>query len=192
MRIPVLETERLRIRPFALDDLEACHQLFDVEARTEVQSLAERKRWLEWSVMNYEELVKLDQPPYGDRAVVLRSTGQLVGSVGLVPYLAPFELLPSFEVPAGSAAARRSTPEVGLFWALSLEGRGHGYATEAARALIDYAFSALNLRRIIATTDHANVASIAVMRRVGMRIEKNPYPDPPWLQVVGVLENTER
>ena len=192
MRIPVLETERLLIRPFALDDLEACHQLFDVEARTEVQSLAERKRWLEWSVMNYDELVKLDQPPYGDRAVVLRSTGQLVGSVGLVPYIAPFGLLPSFGDVAGSAAARRSTPEVGLFWALSFEGRGHGYATEAARALIDYAFSALNLRRIIATTDHANVASIAVMRRVGMRIEKNPYPDPPWLQVVGILENTDR
>jgi len=54
MRMPVLETERLLIRPFVLDDLEACHQLFDVEARTEVQSLAERKRWLEWSVMNYD------------------------------------------------------------------------------------------------------------------------------------------
>jgi RimJ/RimL family protein N-acetyltransferase len=101
-------------------------------------------------------------------------------------------LLPSFGDVAGSAAARRSTPEVGLFWALSFEGRGHGYATEAARGLIDYAFSALNLRRIIATTDHANFASIAVMRRVGMRIEKNPYPDPPWLQVVGILENIER
>ena len=166
MRIPVLETERLLIRPFALDDLEACHQLFDVEARTEVQSLAERQRWLEWSVMNYDELVKLDQPPYGDQAVVLRSTGKLVGSVGLVPYIAPFGLLPSF----GDVAGSRSTPEVGLFWALSFEGRGHGYATEAARALIDYAFNVLNLRRIIATTDHANAASIAVMRRVGMLI----------------------
>ena len=187
MRMPVLETERLLIRPFVLDDLEACHQLFDVEARMEVQLHAERKRWLEWSVMNYDELVKLDQPPYGDRAVVLKSTGQLVGSVGLVPYIAPFGLLPSFGDVAGSAAARRSTPEAGLFWALSVEHRGRGYATEAARALIDYAFSALNLRRIIATTDHANFASIAVMRRVGMRIEKNPYPDPPWLQVVGIL-----
>jgi len=27
------------------------------------------------------------------------------------------------------------------------------------------------------------------MRKVGMRIEKNPFPDPPWLQVVGILEN---
>ncbi|MGH2520966.1 MAG: GNAT family N-acetyltransferase, partial [Anaerolineales bacterium] len=64
-----------------------------------------------------------------------------------------------------------------------------GYATEAARALIGYAFRELNLRRIVATTDYTNEASIAVMRRLGMRIEKNPYPEPEWFQVVGVLEN---
>jgi hypothetical protein len=30
---------------------------------------------------------------------------------------------------------------------------------------------------------------MAVMRKVGMQIEKNPFPDPPWFQVVGFLEN---
>jgi hypothetical protein len=29
------------------------------------------------------------------------------------------------------------------------------------------------------------------MRKLGMRIEKNPYPEPPWLQVVGILDNQE-
>lgn len=56
--------------------------------------------------------------------------------------------------------------------------------------MIHYAFTALRLRRIIATTEYDNVGSMGVMRRVGMRLEKNPYPDPPWLQVVGILENT--
>ena len=55
--------------------------------------------------------------------------------------------------------------------------------------MIDYAFTRLKLRRIVATTTYDNAASIAVMRKVGMRIERNPYPDPPWLQVVGLLEN---
>jgi len=30
------------------------------------------------------------------------------------------------------------------------------------------------------------------MRRVGMRIVENPYADPPWLQIVGILEHMER
>jgi hypothetical protein len=28
-----------------------------------------------------------------------------------------------------------------------------------------------------------------VMRKLGMRIERNPLPEPPWLQIVGVLDN---
>ena len=64
-----------------------------------------------------------------------------------------------------------------------------GYATEAARAMIDYAFRELHLRRMVATTTRDNAASIGVMRNVGMRIEENPYPDPPWFQVVGILDS---
>ena len=30
---------------------------------------------------------------------------------------------------------------------------------------------------------------MGVMRKIGMRIERNPYPEPSWLQIVGVLEN---
>ena len=189
MLVPVLETERLLIRPFALDDLDACHRLFDLEAKMEEQSRDERRQWLTWAVMNYAELDKLGQPPYGDRAVVLKATGHLVGSVGLVPCLAPFGVLPSFSPVSDPQAARRSTPEMGLFWALALDQRGCGYATEAARALTEYAFKELNLHRIVATTDYANERSIAVMRRLGMTIEKNPYPEPKWFQVVGVLGN---
>lgn len=188
MRVPVLETERLLIRPFALDDLDACHRLFDLEAKMEEQSRDERRQWLTWAVMNYAELDKLGQPPYGDRAVVLKATGHLVGSVGIVPCLAPFGVLPSFGPVSDPQAARRSTPEVGLFWALMVDYRGRGYATEAARALIHYAFTTLNLRCIVATTEYDNEASQAVMQRLGMSVERNPYQEPGWFQVVGVLE----
>jgi hypothetical protein len=30
---------------------------------------------------------------------------------------------------------------------------------------------------------------MGVMRKLGMHLERNPYPEPPWLQVVGVIEN---
>ena len=72
-------------------------------------------------------------------------------------------------------------------WTSGLQGQG--YATEAARALVDYAFQHLRLKRIIATTTYAKAASMGVMRKLGMHLERNPYPEPPWLQVVGVLEN---
>lgn len=42
--------------------------------------------------------------------------------------------------------------------------------------------------RVVATTTFNNVASIGVMKMLGMRLLRNPHPDPPRLQVVGLLE----
>jgi RimJ/RimL family protein N-acetyltransferase len=193
MKMPVLESERLLIRPFIRDDLDAIHQILDLDAQMETQSREERAKWLRWSVMNYEELAKLYQPPYGDRAVILKQTNELIGSVGLVPLLMPFGLLPHYQTFNGGSPDDRSFPEVGLFWAIATPHRRHGYAAEAGKALVDYAFTHLNLRRIVATTDYDNEGSIGVMRRLGMTIERNPHPgEPPYLQVVGVLENSRR
>jgi ribosomal-protein-alanine N-acetyltransferase len=193
MRMPVLEIDRLVVRPFALDDLAAVHDLLDVqlgdaEVGTEgALSLEDRKRWLEWMVANYEGLAYLTQPPYGDRAVVLRATGQIIGSIGYVPCLGPYGQLPALA--AGGRSSHLWSPEFGLYWSISPTHQRRGYATEAGRALVDWAFSVLHLGRIIATTRYDNTASIRVMEKLGMRIERNPFPDPPWLQVVGFLTN---
>jgi RimJ/RimL family protein N-acetyltransferase len=185
MRLPVLETERLTIRPFLPEDFEA----FD---RVNQGAWGEpgRREYLEWSVRNTEELAQLYQPPYGDRPVIRRETGELIGVVGLVPAFGPFGVLPGFDVAPDSPAGRRNTPEFGLYWAVHPDHQRRGYATEAARALTDFAFTVMNLRRIVATTEYENHASQAVMRHLGMRIERNPRPEPPWFQIVGVLENT--
>lgn len=45
------------------------------------------------------------------------------------------------------------------------------------------------LKRTIATTEYANVASQTVMLRLGITVEHNPPPVPVWFQVVGILEN---
>jgi RimJ/RimL family protein N-acetyltransferase len=185
MRLPPLETDRLRIRPFTPDDFAA----FDRVNRGAWEEPA-RREYVEWAARNAEELALLYQPPYGDRAVCLRATGELIGVVGFVPALGPFGLLPGFDAAPDSPAARRNVPEVGLYWAVHPDHRNRGYATEAARALIEFAFTTMNLRRIIATTEYENHASQAVMRRLGMRIERNPHSEPPWFQIVGILENT--
>jgi RimJ/RimL family protein N-acetyltransferase len=185
--MPVLETVRLRVRPFVPGDLEAAYQLLDHDAWQTGNTIAQRAEWLQWTVLNYNALARLRQPPYGDRAVVLKSTGELIGAAGLVPCLGPFEMLASFG--GRTDGVRRYGPEVGLFWATASPHRGHGYATEAARALIEYAFTTLNIRRIVATTEYTNVASQAVMQRLGMQVERNPLAEPQWFQVAGVLYN---
>jgi len=192
-RMPTLETERLIIRPFMLDDLDAIHRILDVElGEAELGSEGamareERRQWLQWTVLNYEQLAKLYQPPYGDRAIVLKQTGELIGAVGYVPCLDSFGQLPHWQ--SRGVPSNRCSTEFGLFWAISPARQRKGYAAEAARAMVGYAFTNLKLARIIATTKYNNEASIGVMRKVGMLVERNPYPDPPWLQVVGLLEN---
>jgi ribosomal-protein-alanine N-acetyltransferase len=179
-------TPRLEIRPLLPGDAQACHQLYTDIGWNDTQlsdadNFAQRRQWVEWSALNHTQLARLLQPPYGERAVVAADGGRFVGLVGLVPLLAPFEQLAHVET-------ARFTPEVGLFWAVSPSAQRQGYATEAARALITFAFDELRLARIVATTERENVASIGVMNRLGMRVERNPFNDPPWFQVVGILE----
>jgi RimJ/RimL family protein N-acetyltransferase len=173
MRIPVLTTERLLIRELDESDLAAVERLLGPG----------RERWLRWTALSYGEYADLLQPPYGERAVTLREDGRPIGAIGLVPALGPFGLLPSWpDEPAGFR------PEVGLFYEIEAGERRKGYAHEAATALVQHAFLELGLGRVIATTTHDNEASIGVMRRLGMRIERNPREQPAWFQVVGVLD----
>lgn len=201
MHMPPLETQRLLVRPFTIADLDAVHQILDIEpgdARAgggdAAAARAERQQWLQWTVLSYEALAKLHQPPYGDRALVLKNNEQVIGACGFAPVLLPFEQLPFFsseysgERLPGSPV--RNTNEFGLYWAVASAHQRQGYAVEAGRALVEYAFTQLNLKRVVATTTYDNLASIGVMRKLGMHIARNPYPDPPWLQVVGILANT--
>src|SRR5262245_60422017 len=94
LRLDVLTTERLLIRPYETTDLPGVAALLD--ACFGPQPIERRAAWLDWTIRNYDALCDLHQPPYGDRAVVRRSDGALVGSVGLVPSLGPFETLPFF------------------------------------------------------------------------------------------------
>ena len=56
----------------------------------------------------------------------------------------------------------------------------------AGQALIDFAFHRLRVIRIIATTEYENEASQAVMRKLGMRVYRNPQPTPFWMQLAGI------
>jgi len=73
-------------------------------------------------------------------------------------------------------------PCVEIGWRLARAHWRHGYATEAARAWIEFGFADLRLEAIVAFTDAANHRSLGVMRKVGMRCAPKhnfEHPDFP-------------
>lgn len=185
-------TERLIIREFRPSDLGEIYRILDVELKfkdslKQDSSIAQRKKWLEWTVQSYEQNRMLLNPPYGDHAIVLKDTLQLVGAIGLVPVLAPLGLIPYYRYMADVEETEFNYSEIGLFIAVSSHYQCRGFAFEAARSLIDTAFNKLKIKRILGITNKFNNPSIAVLRRLGMRIET--VPDHKWMQVVGILEN---
>jgi ribosomal-protein-alanine N-acetyltransferase len=90
--------------------------------------------------------------PFGHRLVVERSTGLVVGSLGL------------FWPPADGA--------VELGYGIAPSRRGLGYAPEAVRALVEHAYTAPEVRTVFATVETANPASVRVLEKSGFeRVE---------------------
>ena len=169
--LPTLESDRLRLRRLTMADAPEVGRVLGDR----------RDAWLAWTVAGYDQLAELHQPAYGEVGIERLADGRLVGLCGLVPSLGPFGLIPGLDE---GGDPHRFRPEVGLFWHVSADERGQGYATEAGAALIAHGFDTMRLARIVATTEHTNAASISVMRKLGMRIGVNPGSEPEWLQVV--------
>jgi len=183
-RIPPLETERLIIRELTMDDLESINNVLNKSFDWEM-SITERQRWLQWTVLGYEMFSILGQPHYGERAIVLKETGVIIGAVGIVPYLDTFNKVAAFH----RALNFPATAEVGLFWAIDPALQKNGYAPEAARAVMEYLFTHEKLGRIIATTGYENLPSQKVMEKIGMKVQLLEEPQLPDQFVVGVLVN---
>lgn len=88
---------------------------------------------------------------------------------------------------------RKEGGQGAMGWALGVDYRGQGYATEAARALLLYAFASLGLHRIEAEMSSANEPSWRLAERLGMRREGHlrqaTVQDGQWLDtfVYGIL-----
>ena len=149
--IVTLETERLVLRPFDADDLEALAALHAEETfwwypLRRGMTTEETESFLTWTIDKGRDP---DRPAF--HAVVERSTGSLAGWAGLsVPEFLP-EILPAVEVG----------------WRLGADHRGKGYATEAATAALEWGFATLGLAEIVSIYEPENVPSGRVMDRLG-------------------------
>ncbi len=187
-------TERLIIREFRPSDLGEIYRILDVELKfidstEQDSSIGQRKKWLDWTIQSYEQNRLLLNPPYGDHAIVLKDSLQVIGTCGFVPVLAPLGLIPYYRYIADVSDTERNYPEVGLFCAVSSHYQCRGFAHEASMALMKYGFDKLMLQRIVGITHLYNNPSIAVLKRLGMKVEV--LPDHKWMQVVGIAENND-
>jgi RimJ/RimL family protein N-acetyltransferase len=83
-----------------------------------------------------------------------------------IPGVAPFAGFTGLSVPSFEASF---TPCVEIGWRLAREHWGRGYATEAARAAIEFGFTEIGLDEVVSFTVPANTRSVRVMEKLGMK-----------------------
>ncbi|GAA3295793.1 GNAT family N-acetyltransferase [Streptomyces cinereospinus] len=155
-----LGTERLLLRSWRESDRAPWFALnTDPEVRRYLPGVPDRAR-TDAGIDRFQ--AGLDARGWGFWAVEVRATGVFVGFCGLDPVE---EGQPFTGVEAG--------------WRLARPAWGHGYATEAARAVLDFGFAALDLPEILAVTAPGNRRSRAVMERLGMTYDPaDDFDDP--------------
>lgn len=153
MSIPEIETERLLLRGFTPDDLDALCLVFgDADVMQYIsggktRSREETEKGLRRTIEGWR------RRGFGLWAVVEKTSAEVVGYCGLT-FL-------------------EETPEVEVAYGLAKSAWGKGFATEAARASLRFGFEVVKLRRIVAVVNPQNLSSRRVLEKLGMRYTKN-------------------
>ncbi len=179
----VLETERLLIRHFEPDDLDAIYAAVYSDPEVcrffcgETRPIEQIRAWIPYR--GYQS--RHDE--FGLMAVVVKATSELIGLCGIQAYVAPWQILED--------EPDRPYPlvEVELTYAFGKSAWGKGYATEACLPMIDHAFTDAKLGRLVTGCDPLNQRAARLQERLGMRKVRNIYPDANEGELVGVLDN---
>ncbi len=148
----VLSTERLLIREFNRDDWEdVCAMNTDAEVMQtigngKVGTIEEEKSGFENILLSYK-------------------TGKGLGVWAVTTLSKTF-------IGAASMTLLGNTGEVQIGYRFQKEYWGQGYATEVTKALVEYGFNQLKLKRIVATTNLDNEKSKHVLEKSGLRFQK--------------------
>ncbi|MDH3493054.1 MAG: GNAT family N-acetyltransferase [Acidobacteriota bacterium] len=140
-------TERLTIRPFEDSDLD---DVFAMRSDPEIMRFIRDPQNKRSDAQRWMEMIssKWNINGIGFGAVVDRESQRFAGWCGL------WKLKETNEIEVGYAVRKE-------FW-------GKGYATEAARRMLGYAFDEIELNRVVAVAYPENMASINVMKKLGM------------------------
>jgi RimJ/RimL family protein N-acetyltransferase len=166
MAEPVFSTARLVLRRWREDDREQWQaHLNTPEVRQYLAGMLDAQQ----AAASFARmLASWDDGRTGFLALERRADGALIGTCGIGPV---------FDEPAPEPLASG----LQLGWQLRSDAWGRGYATEAAKVLLDYGFATLSLVTVWAQTSERNRASWAVMQRLGMtRRAELDYFDPAY------------
>jgi RimJ/RimL family protein N-acetyltransferase len=147
----VVRTERLVLRPYRPDDVEAVHRACQDPAIQYWITAIPVPYTLEVARTFVAETTVRERAEGRGMSVAIEADGELVGSSGVYP-----------------RADGRLGPEIG-YW-VAPWARGHGYAAEAARGLADWAIGH-GAPRVHLFADLRNAASLAAARRAGFTQE---------------------
>ena len=160
----ILETDRLLLRTFEITDCDALTLINqDPVVMEYLPVIGDRKK-----TIGHIKLIMKHQEQYGYSlyAVDIKSSGEMIGFVGLL-HRKKEEFNTHF------------TPFTGIGWRLSSQHWNQGYATEAALAVLKYAFKQLNLTEIVSWTVPQNKASRRVMEKIGLHYNfEDDFDDP--------------
>jgi RimJ/RimL family protein N-acetyltransferase len=151
--VSFIETPRLLIRKWQLPR--------DMNDALAIYGDSETMRFIPCGALSEEQTQRLvlrmiekdELQGYGIWPVVLKSENRVIGECGITQ-------IPGHE------------PDVEVAWIFNKAYHRQGYATEAARAVLDFAFAELRIARLYALIDRFNSASIAVANRLGMRYDR--------------------
>lgn len=148
----ILETERLLLREFAVDDINDFYVLVsdpEVVRYTGdfTGSIDEAQQAIQDRIISQYQIYG-----YGCYAVVYKGAGTIIGWTGL-KYLKDYN-------------------EIDLGYRFLKDYWGQGFATEACRAVVEYGFQVLKLPRIVGCVDTRHKASIRVLEKIGFGFEK--------------------
>lgn len=149
---PTLHTARLRLRPFTDDDAD---QLFTLQSDAEVLRYWDAPPWTDpaRAPQFIARCRQMAEEGTGARpAVELAEDGRFLGWVTFTDWNPDFR-------------------SASLGYVLTRAAWGHGYATEAARAVLTWAYDALDLNRVQAEADTRNRASARVLEKLGFMHE---------------------
>lgn len=153
-----IRTDRLLLRPLTEADAD------DVYA---YQSLPEVVRFLPWPVRDREEsrghtVKRAGFTRLADDKDAIILAVELVGPDG-----EPGPVIGDMSIFLRSAV----NAQVAIGWVFHPTRQGRGYATEAARAVLDFVFTEVGAHRVYAEVDPLNTPSVALSQRLGMRLE---------------------
>lgn len=153
----IAETPRLLVQTWALEDIKALCDLTHLDGINEfsVSGYADfsEERASQWI---RHEIARFNEYKLGKFKVVSKELQKPIGISGL------------FQMP--------NENEIELNYRYPRVYRGKGFATEAAKAILNYGFQTLGLKRINANVDLRNAPSHAVIERLGMkRIGETTY-----------------